>query len=154
MYHWCESMRTRLSVCISVSFVLECVCACVWRCILCAHIYLEFKSLCLITWYSFEEEICFLKGYFSDNWSEEWKFVEAIMKQTKLQSNLDSALLFFYDFTTLQVLRSELTSCCRVTPIHTHTLLNLQLLRLVQSCVWVNADYVMLVMSFSVYYIK
>lgn len=91
----------------------ECLCQCfirawvrMWRCILYAHIYREFKSLCLMTWYSFEEELCFLKGYFSDNWSEDGKFVEAIMKQTKTKTTTKPGLslvvfLWLYRFTSL-----------------------------------------------------
>lgn len=41
-----------------------CVCVCVWICILTAHIYREFKSLCLIRDIVLKRKYVFLKDIF------------------------------------------------------------------------------------------
>lgn len=49
--------------------------------------------MCLIMHYSFEEEICFHKRYFSEDWSEYGEFFEAILKQTET-TKLGLSLVF------------------------------------------------------------
>lgn len=62
---------------------------------MCVNITENSKRLCLILLCHFEMETCFLKGHFSGNCSEDGKFVEAIMKQTKMKTDTKPGLSLF-----------------------------------------------------------
>lgn len=130
-----ENKNERLCLC----FICAHVCVDMY-CIVCtsyAHIYREFKSLCLIV---LRKKHVILQDIFSDSWSEDGKFVEAIMKQTKMQTTTKLGLslvvfLWLYGFISLNYQPAAHS--------HTHTekVWDLQFLRSVESCLWVNADH-------------